>query len=181
MRTLFLLTLLVAGCCSCPEPKNPTRVDDPPPAEAVAGVAVTTRRPILTVRAKTAINSIRNRGHIFPRDVYVMAATNNAYVELVLNGSISGGADVWTNLSATQSCVEYNTDHNAISGGRVLRAFYATSGSGTSRNQSTQSDFMDLPLIYSDLLSVQSQLSVVATAQTGTSTVNAALSGHEYY
>lgn len=39
MRILFLLTLILAGCCSCPEPKNPTRVDDPPPAEAVAGDA----------------------------------------------------------------------------------------------------------------------------------------------
>ena len=151
------------------------------PATAIAGVGVTTRRPILSVRAKTLINSIRNRGHIFPRAIELLVQTNSAYIELVLNGTLTGGAGAWTDLSATQSLVEYNTDRTGISGGRVIRAFYCAPGTGSNRQDSTRSDFMDLPLVLTDLLDVQDVLSIVATAQTGTSTVAASMCGQEYY
>lgn len=35
MRAFFLLVLLLSGC-SCTQPKNPSRVDDPPPEGGVA-------------------------------------------------------------------------------------------------------------------------------------------------
>lgn len=151
------------------------------PATAIGGVTVSARRPILSVRAKTLINSIRNRGHIFPRDIELLVQTNSAYIELVLNGTLSGGAHAWTDLSATQSLVEYNTDETTISGGRVIRSFYCAPGAGSVRNDATRSDFMDLPLVYTDLLQTQDVLSVVATPQTGNSIVTAAMCGREYY
>jgi hypothetical protein len=40
---------------------------------------------------------------------------------------------------------------------------------------------MDFPLVYTDLLSTQDVLSVVATAQSGTSTIAASMNGQQYY
>lgn len=147
---------------------------------ALAGVGVTTRRPILSIRAKTAINSIRNRGHIFPTDINFLTQTNDALIELVLNGTLSGGS-VWNDLSATQSLVEYNTDHTGISGGRVVKDGYLAATAGSVRLPATLSDFTDFPLAYTDLLSVQDTLSIVATSRTGTSTITAGINGKEFY
>jgi hypothetical protein len=148
---------------------------------ANAGLSLTTRRPILSVRAKTAMNSQRNRGHIFIEGLDTMVATNPAILELVLNGTLTGGAGTWIDISATESIAEYNTDRTTIAGGRVLQTIPVVSGSGSTRGSAQASIGNEFPLVYTDLLSVQDTLSIVATAQTNPSVVFAAINWKEYY
>lgn len=148
---------------------------------ANAGVGVTTRRPLLSLRAKTAMNSQRNRGHIFLSAVSALVATNAAIVEIVLNGTLSGGAGVWTDVSATESLAEYNTDRTGIANGRVVQTIAMAAGSGATRNDIQAAIGNEFPLVYTDLLSVQDTISFVATSQTGTSTIFCGFDWKEYY
>lgn len=146
-----------------------------------AGQSITTRVPLLSVRAKTAMNSQRNRGHIFIEGLDAMVSTNSAILEVVLNGTLTGGAGVWTDLSATESIAEYNTDRTTIAGGRVLQTIPVPSGSGTTRGSAQASIGNEFPLVYTDLLSTQDTLTIVGTAQSNPSVVFCTLNWKEYY
>lgn len=148
---------------------------------ANAGKSITTRVPILSVRAKTAMNGQRNRGHIFIEGLDALVATHPAILEIVLNGTLSGGAGVWTDISATESIAEYNTDRTTIANGRVLQTIPVTAGSGTTRGSAQASIGNEFPLVYTDLLSVQDTLTIVGTAQTNPSVVFCSINWKEYY
>ena len=92
--------------------------------------AVTTRRPICSIRPKLTFNSITNRGHVEPlqADIY---ADSNAYFELVRNGTLTGAS--FASVSSN-SITEFDTAATAISGGDVLEAGYVSTGFKSTSN-----------------------------------------------
>lgn len=136
----------------------------------VTPISVTTRRPILSVRAKTAgPNSVRNTGALFLREVELNAVGNGSFYEIVLNGALTGAS--WSSVDATYSLAEKDTSATAISGGIVIHSGYVLSGAGASRSGTADDFSKDLALVYSSLGNVQDTLSIVCTSMSGTSSV----------
>jgi hypothetical protein len=151
-------------------------------ANGATAISVTTRAPVLSVRAKTTgPNSVRNTGHIHPVHVDVNVGGNSIYYELVLNATLGGTAAVWTDVDATNSLAEFDIASTTITGGRVVASGYIAPGNGTVRGAATESLFRDHPLVYTSLKNTQDQLSLVATSFTGTATVAGAFYLEDQY
>lgn len=146
----------------------------------ITPISVTSRQPVLTIRPKTTLNSIAVRGLISPVEYDLLAGTNGALIELVYNGTLSGGAGTYTSAN-TSSMIEYNFDHTGITGGYVIDSFYIPAGVGTIKVSDSSEIETKLGLSLDAAGSVQDRLSIVATALTGTSTINAAISWKEIY
>ena len=146
---------------------------------AGASTAVTTRRPVLSIRPKATYNSVTNRAHIRDIDFGILASTNNAFIEIVIGGTLTGAS--WTSVSAN-SMTEYDTTASAISGGEVKQLDLAAAGAGKTGGQG--SGYADLrnPLVISQidaLTATQVSLSIVVTSLSGTSNVVPFLNWHE--
>ncbi len=148
-------------------------------------LTVTTRRPVLSIRAKTTgPNGVRNIGQILPRDIDLMAGGNAAIYELVLNPTTltaGGGAPAWTDVDATYSITQRNTNANAIAGGIILASGNIPAGSAVRGVASGDTFYRELPLVYTGLLNVQDTLCVVVTSTGGNATINASLIWQELY
>lgn len=79
--------------------------------------AVTSRRPVLSIRPKTLFNAITNRQGVIPRSFDVLSNNNGAIIELVYNGTLTGAS--WNDADPLSS-VEYDQSATAISGGTVI-------------------------------------------------------------
>lgn len=55
-----------------------------------AAIAVTTRRPVLSIRPKALYNAVTNRAHIEQVVAALRATTNDAVLELVIGGTLTG-------------------------------------------------------------------------------------------
>lgn len=146
----------------------------------ITPVSVTTRRPILSIRPKTTFNSIVNRGDINPLDTVLTTASNNVLVEIVLGGTLSGGANAWNSVNDT-SITNFNTDHTTITGGKVIESYYVIAGSGATRGQFSDNVKTRLPLNLDIDGNADTSLSIVVTSFTGTATVTAAINWREIY
>ena len=150
----------------------------------VSTVTVTTRRPILSIRANTlGINGIdRNFGQIVPQNLGIF--TDAAiYLEAVYNGVLTGAA--FSPVGAT-SVASIDASATAITGGVVPFVTYVIAqGSGANAVEAIQiggqNVFERFPAVYSSLNNVQDIISIVATAITGTAHVGAALNWTEIY
>jgi hypothetical protein len=58
----------------------------------VTSVAVTTRRPILTIRPKANWNGKVNRGHVHLEHASLVAKTNDCLIEIIRNGVLTGAS-----------------------------------------------------------------------------------------
>jgi hypothetical protein len=136
----------------------------------VTAVAVTTRRPIFSVRQRTTFNSIQNWSVAIPQNFYVTARNNDSYVEIVQNGTLTKTASTptWANVDTTFSTIQQCVDADGISGGRVLFSMDAISGSGTSRAAFIGEFEKALLSVDSDGSTVDT-ISIVATSFSGTS------------
>lgn len=145
-----------------------------------AGPAVTTRRPILSLRAKTTgPNSVRNTGQILLRDFETIPNSNNGFRwELVLNGTLTGAS--FANVNANYSIAQVDTAASAITGGVVFDSGYVAS-SASVRGFSFASLFRRLPLVYSGLNNVQDTVSLVCTSLSGTANPLASMTWQELY
>ena len=145
----------------------------------ITTIAVTTRRPILSIRPKATYNSVTNRAHIREIEYAVRASTNDSLIELVVGGSLTGAA--WTSVSAN-SVAEYDTSSTAISGGETIIKSFAISGSGSvAIGQLGVADLRN-PLVISQidaLTATQINVSLVATSFGGTSNLTSAMNWHE--
>jgi len=148
-------------------------------------VAVTTRQPILSLRAATTgPNSVINTGEIIFKNADIVATTNTCLYEIVLNGTLTGAS--FSKFNSDYSVAEIDTDASAISEGLVIDSGYVTADTGgffTGGSSSfVNADiFRKLPIMYTQLNGEQNVLSIVITAVTGTSNVNTAISWQEYY
>lgn len=138
-------------------------------------IAVTTRRPVLSIRTKTTgPNSIRNTGFMIPNRAMIYPTTNGCLYELVLNGSLTGAS--WAAVDSTYSIADKDTSATAISGGVILASGYAFTGAPETIGQTLDRMFpKELDLVYSNRGSTQDTLSIVCTAKTGTSDILASI------
>jgi hypothetical protein len=137
-----------------------------------AGTAITngTRRPILSIRAKTTgPNSVRNTGQILPKNYEVtVLGLNSIFWELVLNPTTLTGSS-FSSFNANTSITEVDTSATALTGGTVIDSGYINSSSSF-KGIAQQNIIKDLILVYSGLLNSQDILSIVTTAEGGNST-----------
>jgi hypothetical protein len=158
-------------------------------SNGITTIAVTTRRPVLSIRPRLTLNSITNRSIQIARIVAaVRAITNDAFVEIVYGGlpsriSLTGAS--WVNVDTNNSRVEYDVSATAISGGTVVADFFAVTGGGSGANTSAATALRDIAERIALTLDVagttQDILSVVVTSFTGTSTCSAVLQWFETY
>jgi hypothetical protein len=95
----------------------------------ITTIAVTTRRPILSIQTKPTFNSLTNRGFIEPQSVECQIGSGTALVEVVYNGTLTGAS--FTSVDAN-SLTNRDSSATAISGGTVLLSFYVSGGAGAS-------------------------------------------------
>lgn len=147
----------------------------------ISAPAITTRRPILSLRANTlAVNGIdRNYGQIIPQELDILATVNNLFLELVYNPTTLTGAS-FAAVGAT-SIASFDTSATAINGGIVAYSTYVTSNAKIGASLSGQNIFEQFPLVYSSLKNTQDTISVVVTSMTGTANASAALNWTEIY
>lgn len=149
-------------------------------SNGITEIGVTTRRPILSIRPKATLNAIVNRGEIIPVLAAVEARTNDTFIEIVYNGALTGGAGAYNSVNA-ESLVEYNIDRTGIAGGLIVASFFAISGAGAARNVELIDLLSRLPLVLDIDGANPIDLSIVATAFTGTPNVSGILSWREAY
>lgn len=84
-------------------------------------ISITTRRPVLSIRAKTTLNSLPNHGIIAPED-YAFIVTGNSAIfwEIIYNATTLTGAS-FTSVD-TNSITEFDIAATAIVGGTVKRS-----------------------------------------------------------
>ena len=145
----------------------------------IVTTAVTTRRPVLSIRPKATFNSRTNRAHIEEIAFLLRATTNDALYEIVVGGVLTGAA--WTSVDA-DSTAEYDTTATAITGGASVVKGWAISGSGARAELSGTTGDLRNPLVLSQidaLTATQTNISLVCTAFTGTSNISPLANWHE--
>lgn len=145
----------------------------------VTTVAVTTRRPIVSIRPKTTYNGKTNRAHIEEIETILRATNNDALIEFVMGGTLTGAA--FTSVG-TASTVEYDVTATAISGGVTIKQGFAISSSGANAIQTGASADLRAPLVLSQinaLTATQTPFTVVATSLSGTSNITPLINWHE--
>ena len=146
-------------------------------------IAVGDRQPILSIRPRGTFNSITNRIELLFRQAEVVAQGNDAFVEIVYNGtlSIAEGTVDWNDVDTDNSSVEYNVNADGITGGIVIDTFTAVSGGGQSRSLSRQEITSKLPLVVDIEGNNPTPLSIVVTAYASTADVSGTLTWDEVY
>ena len=145
----------------------------------IATVAVTTRRPVLSIRNAATYNALTNRTSIADIDFLLRATTNDAMYEVVVGGTLTGAS--WTAVD-TNSASEYDTTATAITGGISAVKGFVVSGSGASSNIIKSESDLRNPLVISQIDSLglsQPSLSIVCTSFGGTSNITAVANWHE--
>lgn len=138
--------------------------------------AVTTRRPIATIRPGLTYNGIANRGQVIPVEIDLQADSNALY-EIVLNGTLTGASFA---SAGTHSIAEYDTAATAISGGTVVESGFISTAGGVSRGIGRNSLLGRLPLTLNAAGTSGDTLSVVVTSFTGTANTAAQLTWREF-
>lgn len=168
------------GCCSVQSEGGEEARGFPfSAANGTTSIAVTTRRPVLSIRPKATYNSITNRAHIELSDFFVTAQTNACYWEIVYGGTLTGAS--FASVSAS-SVVEKDVAATAITGGDTIISGYTVAGTGVARGISFGAVDIRNPLVLAQidsLTATQTPVTLVCTAMTGTSDVTTAINWHE--
>ena len=140
-------------------------------------LAVTTRRPILSIRPKLTFNSITNRAVPLLQGALVMAATAPALIELVYSGTLTSPSFASVD---PDSIMESDVAATAISDGIVLESYYVAASQGASSSPGiTQLGALGrLPLTVNMDGDDRELLSIVATG-VGTPSLSASINWHE--
>lgn len=144
-----------------------------------SATAVTTRRPVLSIRAAALFNTLTNRCQIEMADYRLLAGSNSSLYEIVIGGTLTGAA--WATVGAA-SAAEYDITATAITGGTTVISDYVLSGSGSTKGESSGLVDIRSPLVISQIdgaLNTQTPISIVCTSLSGTSNINAAMNWHE--
>ena len=129
-------------------------------SNGTAGKTLTTRTPILSIRPRTAFNSIENRVLIEPNSIEMLATVNPIFFEVIYNGTLNSPS--FSNVDSN-SAVEYDTSSTTISGGTLMRSGYIGSGAGRSATVSSE-DFLNKFVLALDIDGANPDtLTVVAT------------------
>lgn len=145
----------------------------------ITTTAVTTRRPVLSLRPKATYNSRTNRAQIEDIEYLLRATTNDAMYEIVVGGVLTGAA--WTSVAAS-SVTEYDTTATAISGGVTTLSGFVISGSGSASGTTFRGSDLRNPLVLSQidaLTANQTNITLVCTSFSATSNITAVANWHE--
>jgi hypothetical protein len=156
-------------------------------SNAATTIAVTTRRPVLSIRPRALFNSIANRASLLPEHFHVYSQDQDVFYEIVYGGSLTDAS--FANVDATYSAMERDVAATAISGGVVIDSGYVVVGAGPGSNTASgaqlESLLSKLPLTLNIAGShptspLTDSLSIVATSIPGGATdVSASLSWRE--
>jgi hypothetical protein len=146
-----------------------------------------TYRPILAIRADTVVagGSVPNRGQIIVKGISVANVGNNPInVQVRLNPTTltaAGGAITWVDAAGalTESYAFVNAA-DTIDGGTLLDTFFVNA-TASAKGTGAQDLFMRLPLVYTQMGSIQDTLVVSAAGLGGTSSAHASLVWQEAY
>jgi len=146
-------------------------------ANAATAIAVTTRRPILSIRPKLTFDSLTNRARIDLSFLQILASTSPCYWELVYNGTLTGSSFNSVNAS---SVVEFDIASTAITNGISVISGYTASGTGQNR-AITQVNAVPskLPFALDITGTVQDVYTLVVTGIGGTSNVLGSIDWNE--
>lgn len=142
----------------------------------IAALAVTTRRPVLSVRLAPSFQGKVNRAHLIFKEMEMLAATNSCLWELVVAGTLTGAS--WVDVDTVNSIAQYDLSATAIAGGRVFDQGFAVSGAGVAKGQSQGGD-VPVEVFNSYDGTTPTVISLVCTSFTGTSNINALLRWNE--
>ena len=143
----------------------------------ITTVNVTTRRPILSIRATSTINSLANHAIAAIQSIQVYADANPALIELVRNPTALTGAS-WTAVDAVTSGIEYDTAATAITGGKTVATAYISAANKV--NAIVGADVLGkVFLAYEALNGTPDTFSIVATGFGGASTMLAGINWKE--
>jgi len=167
-------------CCSVQSEggEQPRGFPNSAPA-VITTTAVTTRRPVLSIRPKATYNSVTNRAHIEDIEVQLRATTNDSLFELVIGGTLTGAAFASV---AAESIVEYDTTATAISGGTAILKGFVPSATGSIAGTIRMEGDIRFPLVLSQidaLTATQTPFSIVCTSFGGTSNITPVMNWHE--
>lgn len=140
--------------------------------------AVTTRRPVLSIRAKALLNELPNRGWVVPYDFTLLATTNDAFFEVLVGATLTG--DSWVS-AAPDSCGEYDISATALTGGLRVLSGFLIAGQGSTALLTASSLIDNYPTSVDSLLGTQTVYTIAVTSFTGTSNVSAAINWREIY
>lgn len=167
-------------CCSVQSEGGMEDRGFPRAQGSLTAIGVTTRRAVLSIRPKATFNSRTNRVAIELANFALTAATNAAYYEIILGGTL-GGVPAWTSV-ATDSVMEYDVAGTTVTGGTVVEAGFVLSGSGSTRAQTSGQVSTRAPFVLSQidaLAARQDSISIVCTSFTGTSSITSAINWFE--
>jgi hypothetical protein len=148
-------------------------------SNGITTIAVTTRRPVLSIRPKATFNSRTNRGHIELLNALLRATTNDSYFEIVYGGTLTGAS--FSSVHA-DSVTEFDVAATAIADGVTIFNGFAVSGTGSGALLTSGDIDIRMPLTISQidaLTTTQNIISVVCTSVSGTSNITSALNWHE--
>lgn len=131
-------------------------------------VTATPRIPILSIRPALTFNSVANRAKYIIQQISTLAVAQNAFVELVYNGTLTGAS--FGAVSAS-SGVEFDTAATAVTGGIVISSFFVA-GSNQSPSANLSGIVAALPFTIDAAGLVADRLSVCATRVGGSGTLS---------
>lgn len=131
-------------------------------------VAVTTRRPILSIRPAATFGGITNRVYLQLESYVVYASAVAACFEIVHNGVLTGAA---FGAVGTNSAMEFDVAATVITGGDVIDGGYIPAGAATHAAES-RTIAVRVPLTLDTAGANPLNLSVVATRVGGAGTAD---------
>ena len=140
-------------------------------------LSVTTRRPILSLRAKALLNAITNHAWIVPYDFGIKTSGNDIYYEIIVGGTLTGAS--WVSPAA-DSAGEYDISATTITGGFPVISGFVVAGQGNLANLATQQLIEKYPTSV-DLNGGQTIYTIVATSFSGTANVSGVMNWREIY
>jgi hypothetical protein len=145
----------------------------------VTTAAVTTRRPIISIRPRATFNGITNRAKI--DDIsYSIYSDTAAYYEIVYNGVISSPG--YTPANTINSTVEFDVSANTITGGVTIESGYvAGTAGGASRSTVSGNLLNKLPITLDASGLNPINLAIVVNSFAGTSNMSATFNWTEIY
>ena len=147
-------------------------------SNSIAGIAVTTRRPVLSIRNSALINGIPNRGWILLYQLSTMVRSNDILWELVADGTLVGA--VWT-PNGGDSTADFDESATSIAGGVVLITGYTPSGAGATAVREQLEVVERYPFVINSLTGAQVPVSLVATSVAGAATAYASFKWREVF
>jgi hypothetical protein len=145
----------------------------------ITEIAVTTRRPILSIRPAATFGGFVNRAHIEAASLSMKARTNDSLFEIVYGGTLTGAAFATV---GTGSAAEFDTAATAITGGTIIKSGYVATGAGIVSTSFVDEFDVRLPMTIIKIdggATIQDSVSIVATSITGTSNMQAQASWFE--